>query len=85
MVLARCPSVVILILLQHQASQLIALQYGRLAFVSVSRLVNIPVGAFGRGLPMILLFNPNLESFDHDLGRCEISVVVSTVSHDAVL
>ena len=37
--------------------------------VSVSRLVNIPVGAFGRGLPIILLFNPNIESFGHDLGR----------------
>jgi len=37
--------------------------------VSVSRLVDIPVAAFGRGLPMILLSNPNIESFGHDLGR----------------
>ena len=36
---------------------------------SVSRFVNLSVGAFSRGLPLILLFNPNFESFGHNLGR----------------
>jgi len=67
--LTRCPSVVILILLQHRPSRLIDRQYSRSASSYVSRLVNIPVGAFGRGLPIIILYNPNLESFGHDLGR----------------
>jgi hypothetical protein len=67
--LTRCPSVVIFILLQHRPSRLIVLQYSRAAFLSVSRLVNIPVGAFGRGLSIILLLNSNIVSFGHDLGR----------------
>jgi len=75
--LTRCPSVVIFILLQHRPSRLIGLQYNRAVFLSVSHLVNIPVGAFGRGLPIIVLFNPNLESFDRDLRSCEISVIIS--------
>jgi len=57
------------ILLQHRPSRLIAIQYGRSAFISVSGWVNIPVDAFGRGLPKILLFDLNLESFGLDLGR----------------
>jgi len=67
--LTRCPSVVIFIHLQHRPTRLIALQYGRSAFISVSRLVDIPVNAFSRGLPIILLFDLNLESFGHDPGR----------------
>ena len=67
--LTRCRSVVIFILLKHWPSRLIALQYGRSTSSSVSRLVTIPVRAFGRGLLIILLFNSNLKSFSHDLGR----------------
>jgi len=93
----RCPSVVMFILLQPRPSRLIGLQYSRSAFISVSRLVNIPVGAFGRGLPIILLFNLNLESFGHDLGHYAQSSSLSsclnclswchsvTVSREAVL
>jgi len=48
-----------LILLQHQPSRLIGFQDGGAAFFSVCSLVNIPEGSFSRGLPIILLFNPN--------------------------
>ena len=74
--LTRCTSVVVFKLLQHWPSMLIALQYGRSTSSWVSRLVNIPVGAFSRGLPMILsscAFHSE-KSGNHHL------VVVSTVS-----
>ena len=73
----RCPSVVIFILLHRRPSRLTGIQYGRSAFISVSSWVNIPVGAFSRGLPIILIFHPNLECFRCDLGCCEISVIIS--------
>jgi len=83
-----CPSVVIFILPQHRPSRVIDIQYGRSTSSLVSRLVNIPVSAFVRGLPIILLFNPNLESFNRDPGHYEISVIISwwlsQMSHDAI-
>jgi len=74
--LTRCPSVVIFILLQHRPGRLIGLQYGRSAFISVSPLVNIPVDAFGRGLPIIL---SSCAIHSRQSGN-HLSVVVSTVS-----
>jgi len=65
----QCPSVVIFILFPHRPSRLVGLQYGQSACIPGGRLVNIPVGAIGRGLLIILLFNPDLEWFGHDLDR----------------
>jgi len=72
----RCPSVVILILFQHWPSRLLGLQYGCLAFRSVSHWVNIPVSALGRGLPIIL---SSCALHSRHAGNQHL-VVVSTVS-----
>ena len=74
--LTRCTSVVIFKLLQHRPSTLVGLQYGRSAIISVSRFVNIPVAAFGRGLPIIL----SSCAFHSRKSGNHLLVVVSTVS-----
>jgi len=84
----RCQSVVILILLQHRPRTLIGLQYRRSEFISASRLVNIPVGAFGKdgsresSYP-IPIWSYSAMIFVAMLGH-HLSVGVSTVCHDAV-
>jgi len=60
---------------------LIGLQYGLSAFLSPSHLVNILVSAFGRGLPIVLLFNSNLDSFSHDLGPYALSSSLGSYLH----